>query len=68
MEKVKINTDYITLAQLLKIVNFVGSGGEAKIACQELEIYVNGEPENRRGKKLYPNDVIDVEGNIFEIE
>ena len=65
--KIELNKEYITLGQLLKIADFVSSGGEAKIALMELEITVNGELENRRGKKLYSGDVIVIDGTEIEL-
>lgn len=65
--KIELNKEYITLGQLLKITDFISSGGEAKFALQELDITVNGEKENRRGRKLYENDVIVIDGNTFEL-
>ncbi len=61
MKKIKINTEYITLGQFLKIVDIASSGGEAKYLVKELQITVDDEPENRRGRKLYPNMVIVVQ-------
>jgi ribosome-associated protein len=60
METVKIDTDYIQLQQFLKLINLVGSGGEAKVYIQQGNIKVNGEIELRRGRKLFPNDEIDI--------
>ncbi len=68
MKKIKINTEYITLGQLLKISTIASSGGMAKMLLQELEIYVNDELENRRGKKLYPGYIIKIQDHgTFEI-
>ena len=67
MKEVFINSEYITLAQFLKLEGFIGSGGEAKYFLQEVEVELNGELESRRGKKLYLNDVIKLEGNKFII-
>lgn len=64
---IKINGDYITLGQFLKLTDFISSGGEAKLAVKELVIMVNGEMENRRGRKLRPSDEVIVEGNVFHI-
>lgn len=58
MMKIQIHTDYITLGQLLKLADVIQSGGEAKMAVKTLPIQVNGEPENRRGRKLYKDDEI----------
>lgn len=68
MKKVKINTEYITLQQLLKMENIISSGGEAKYYLAENEVLVNNELENRRGRKLYPADIIIIEKKEFVIE
>lgn len=68
MKGLKITTDYITLQQLLKIEDVISSGGEAKYFLAENEVFVNDELENRRGRKLYPGDVIKVLGKEFKIE
>ena len=62
MEEVKFNTEYITLGQLLKMTNVISSGGMAKWFLSENVVYVNGEPEQRRGKKLVDGDLIMVPG------
>ncbi len=64
----KITTDYITLQQLLKLESIASTGGEAKILVSQLDITVNGEKENRRGKKLYPGDVIMISGKRYTVE
>lgn len=64
----KINTEFITLSQLLKMEDCVASGGEVKWFISEIEVLVNGEKENRRGKKLYPGDVIEILGKTYKIE
>ena len=66
--KIKILTDYITLGQLLKMTDFIQSGGEAKFAVKTLDIAVNNEKEDRRGRKLYEGDVIVIEGQTFTLE
>jgi ribosome-associated protein len=53
-----LTSDYIELKNLLKLVNLVQSGGEAKIRIQSGEAQVNGEIETRRGKKLYAGDIV----------
>ncbi len=64
---VEITTDYLKLEQLLKIADIVSSGGEAKLFLQENEILVNGEEEHRRGRKLYPGDLITIDGKVYKI-
>lgn len=68
MDTLKITTEYITLQQLLKIEDIISSGGEAKYFLANNQVFVNNEPENRRGRKLYPKDVIKVENQEFIIE
>jgi len=63
MKSVKIYTEYITLGQFLKIVDIASSGGEAKYLVKELDIYVDGVKEDRRGRKLYPNMTVSVKGH-----
>lgn len=58
LQKIEINTPYITLGQLLKLTNEFESGGLIKHYLAETGVYVNGEREHRRGKKLYNDDVI----------
>lgn len=65
--KIRIETNYVQLQQLLKLADLVDSGGQAKIYLNENKVLVNGELENRRGRKLYPKDIIEVSGNLFEI-
>ena len=67
MKEVFINSEYITLAQFLKVEGFIGSGGEAKYFLQEVEVELNGELENRRGKKLRIGDVVSLPDQELEI-
>ena len=62
MEKVIIDTEYITLGQMLKMTNIISSGGMAKWFLGEHTVYLNEEEENRRGKKLYDGDVVNIPG------
>jgi ribosome-associated protein len=62
MKPISIHTDYITLGQFLKLADCISTGGQAKSFLQETPIFVNGEPENRRGKKLVHQDKIHVKG------
>jgi S4 domain protein YaaA len=67
MEEIKITTEFIKLGQLLKLTHIISSGGEEKIYVATIKIVVNNELENRRGRKLYPGDVIEVENRTFVI-
>ncbi|MFV0275386.1 MAG: RNA-binding S4 domain-containing protein [Bacilli bacterium] len=67
MEKIHLNKEYITLGQLLKLSGFISNGSEAKFAVKKLDIKVNNQIENRRGKKLYADDLVIIEGKEFQI-
>lgn len=64
---VEIHDSYITLGQFLKLANIISSGGMAKPFLQQMEVFVNDEPENRRGKKLYHQDIVSIP-NIGEFQ
>ncbi|MCM1130617.1 MAG: S4 domain-containing protein YaaA [Roseburia sp.] len=68
MEDLKLESDYITLQQFLKIKNIISSGGEAKYYLASHKVYVNQELETRRGRKLYPKDIILVDGKEYQIK
>ena len=62
MEKLKLRDEYIKLGQALKAAGWVDSGVEAKIVIQNGEVTVNGEVDTRRGKKIYPQDIVEYKG------
>lgn len=62
MKTVSITTEYVKLQDLLKLANFVASGGEAKERIQGGEVEVNGEICTQRGKKMRPGDVARIDG------
>ena len=64
---VVIGTEFIKLEAALKYVNATESGGMAKAVIQEGLVAVNGEICTMRGKKLYPGDKVDFDGNTYLI-
>ena len=62
MEAVQISDEFIKLGQAMKLANLVSSGVEAKIVIQDGQVKVNGEVDTRRGRKLYPQDVFEYQG------
>jgi len=68
MVTIGIHTEYIKLDQFLKLAQIVSSGGEARFYILENPILVNGESENRRGRKLRPGDIVKVPEGIFSID
>ena len=63
----KLFDDYITLQALLKETGIIQSGGAIKTFLSEYPVLFNGEPENRRGKKLRVNDRISLLEQGIEI-
>lgn len=57
-EEIEIDTEYITLGQFLKLTNIFDSGGMIKAFLQDKGVFVDNEIEHRRGRKLYPGDVV----------
>ncbi len=62
MNEVSIRTEYIKLDTFLKLADCISTGGSAKMLIAEGLIKVNGENEERRGRKLYPGDTVEVDG------
>ena len=52
----------LRLDQFLKWQGLVGTGGEAKFRIQQGDVRVNGELEQRRGRKLQPGDRVTLAG------
>ena len=67
-EKIKLETEFITLGQLLKDTGVIATGGQAKWFLRENSVLLNGSPEDRRRKKLRSGDVVVVGEQTFEIE
>ena len=64
---VVIHTEFIKLQDAMKFANIVYSGGEAKALLQEEQVKVNGEVCTMRGKKLYPGDKFEFDGQVYLI-
>lgn len=56
---IEIEDEFIELNKLLKLENWVASGGEAKHAISEGLVKVNGDVETRKRKKIFPGDVVE---------
>ncbi|MED4207293.1 S4 domain-containing protein YaaA [Neobacillus mesonae] len=61
-EKIKLDTEFITLGQFLKLAEIIQSGGMAKWFLSEHEVFINGEQDQRRGKKLRAGDKVQISG------
>lgn len=69
MEEISLREgdDYIKLGQVLKKANMMSSGVDAKMVILDGLVSVNGEVELRRGKKIYPGDVVTFEGESVKV-
>lgn len=67
MKEIYINSEFIKLEQLLKMVDLISSGGEAKSFLFNNKIEVNDELETRRGRKLRSGDVIKILNETYKI-
>ena len=68
VQSFKIKDDHIKLGQVLKAVGMVESGVDAKHAILDGLVKVNGNVELQRGKKLYPGDMVEYQGETLKIE
>jgi S4 domain protein YaaA len=66
--KIKEGETFITLGVLLKLTGVIDTGGQAKFYLAENAVLVNGEEENRRGRKLYHGDEIRLSNMSFLID
>jgi len=62
------DNEYIELNKLLKLMNLVESGGEAKQRITDGEVMVNGEVETQKRKKLRSGDTISFGENAITIK
>lgn len=60
MKIIKIDTDYITLGQFLKLAEVIQTGGMAKWFLSEYSVFINDEQDQRRGRKLYAGDKVNI--------
>ncbi len=66
--EITIKDEFIKLGQALKLAGLVGSGVEAKVVIADGLVKVNGEVDTRRGKKLYPGDKFEFEGEEVTVK
>ncbi len=67
MKTVKLRDEYIKLGQAMKAAGVVDCGVEAKLAIQSGQVSVNGETDERRGRKLYAGDTFTFKGETVSI-
>ena len=67
MNKIKINTEFIKLDSFLKFSGAVSMGSEAKMLILDELVKVNNEICTQRGKKLYKGDIVEFNGESYEV-
>ena len=67
MEEIKIRDEFIKLGQLLKLADLVQDVVEAKYVISDGLVKVNGEVDERRGRKVYEGDVVSYDGNEIKV-
>lgn len=65
--EIRIRDEFIKLGQALKLAGVVEDGVEAKFVIQDGLVKVNGEVDERRGRKVYEGDVISFNGQDIKV-
>ncbi len=68
MKTIKITTEYITLGQFLKLTHTISSGSEAKYFLRENKVFINDQLDERRGRKLYNEDIVKIGSETFQVK
>ena len=66
--KLREGEEYIKLEQALKATGLADSGIDAKEIIQQGLVLVNGEIDERRGRKLYDGDEVVFDDNKISIQ
>lgn len=66
--KLREGEEYIKLGQALKATSLADSGIDAKEIIQQGLVLVNGEIDERRGRKLYDGDEVVFDDNKISIQ
>ena len=64
---IRENEEFIKLGQAMKKAGLVDSGVDAKFLIQDGQVKVNGEVDERRGRKLYGGDHVEYDGQTIDI-
>lgn len=65
--KFELKDDYIELFKLIKVMDLVDSGAQAKHIIDDAYVKRNGEIEMRKRAKIVSGDVIQVADAIIEV-
>lgn len=67
MKKFKLKSEFITMAQLIKVEGFVSTGGEAKLFLLAHQVFKNDQRITTRKTKLLPGDIVKIDQQLYEI-
>lgn len=65
--KYELKDEYIELFKLLKVLDLVDSGAEAKMIVADGHVKRNGETELRKRAKIRRGDVIEIAEVVIEV-
>lgn len=65
--KVEIEGEFIKVGQLIKKINIIDTGGQAKYFLETHEVEVEGKDEVKRNTKLYPGSKVWIDGEVYYI-
>ncbi|OHD97323.1 MAG: RNA-binding protein [Sulfurimonas sp. RIFCSPHIGHO2_12_FULL_36_9] len=65
--KYELKDEYIELFKLLKVLDLVDSGAEAKMIVADGHVIRNGEVELRKRAKIKRGDIIEVAEVVIEV-
>ena len=68
VEKFRLKDEYIELIKLLKVTGLCGSGGMAKVITNEVRVKVDGVVELRKRCKIRKGQMVELQGNLIEVE
>lgn len=65
--KVKIQGKFIKLGQLIKKLNIIDTGGQAKYFIETHDIRVNNDEGLKRSSKVWANSTVWIDDQVFYI-
>jgi ribosome-associated protein len=68
MNQVFINKESVELYKILKFEGIRSSGAEAKAMIAEGGVKLNGEFETRKRKQIVAGDVIECDGETYQVQ
>ncbi|WP_162146861.1 RNA-binding S4 domain-containing protein [Acholeplasma granularum] len=68
MSQFELESEYITITQLLKVLDYIGSGGESKYFLFENKVLLNGNEIYEKKKKIKKGDVVTINNNNILIK